>query len=98
MVDRIAAHPLARAVRADKTCLAGMAATLRHYARDEAEREIPVWRMIATPVDDAGGPEPTSLVSRLNSQGIAASQVPTDGHGRRRGAPGTDAAKRGYLD
>ena len=37
----------ARAIRADKTCLAGMAETLRHYARGEATEEIPVWRMIS---------------------------------------------------
>lgn len=43
VVNRIAAHPLARAVRADKSCLAGIAATLRHYIRGEAEDEIPVW-------------------------------------------------------
>jgi L-seryl-tRNA(Ser) seleniumtransferase len=45
-VERVARHPLARAVRADKTTLAGVAATLRHYARGEAETFIPVWRMI----------------------------------------------------
>jgi L-seryl-tRNA(Ser) seleniumtransferase len=49
LVERVARHPLARAVRADKTALAGLAATLRHYARGEAEREIPIWRMIAAP-------------------------------------------------
>ncbi|HEU5431737.1 MAG TPA: L-seryl-tRNA(Sec) selenium transferase, partial [Thermomicrobiales bacterium] len=49
LVERVGRHPLARAVRADKTALAGLAATLRHYARGEAEREIPVWRMIAAP-------------------------------------------------
>ncbi len=48
-VDRVARHPLARAVRADKTCLAGLAATLRHYVRGEAETKIPVWRMISAP-------------------------------------------------
>jgi L-seryl-tRNA(Ser) seleniumtransferase len=47
LIARVAAHPLARAVRADKTCLAGLAATLRHYARGEAVAQIPVWRMIA---------------------------------------------------
>jgi len=47
LVDKIKKHPLARAVRADKTCLAGLTATLLHYLKDEAEREIPVWRMIA---------------------------------------------------
>ncbi len=46
-VARVARHPLARAVRADKTCSAGIAATLRHYVRGEAEAKIPVWRMIA---------------------------------------------------
>jgi L-seryl-tRNA(Ser) seleniumtransferase len=46
-IARVARHPLARAVRADKTVLAGLAATLRHYARGEAETRIPIWRMIA---------------------------------------------------
>jgi L-seryl-tRNA(Ser) seleniumtransferase len=50
LVHRIERHPLARAFRADKTCLAGIAATLRHYVRGDAEQSIPVWRMIATPV------------------------------------------------
>ena len=47
LIDRIKKHPLARAVRADKTCLAGITATLLHYLKDEAEREIPIWRMIS---------------------------------------------------
>ena len=46
-VERVARHPLARALRADKTCLAGVAATLRHYVRGDAEAAIPIWRMIA---------------------------------------------------
>jgi L-seryl-tRNA(Ser) seleniumtransferase len=45
-VERVARQPLARAVRADKTTLAGIAETLRHYARGEAETRVPVWRMI----------------------------------------------------
>ncbi len=48
-VSQIERHPLARAVRADKSCLAGMAATLRHYLRGDALERIPVWRMIAAP-------------------------------------------------
>ena len=52
LLTRIKKHPLARAVRADKICLAGLAATLLHYLKDEAEREIPVWRMISTPIID----------------------------------------------
>lgn len=46
LIDKIKKHPLARAVRADKTCLAGVTATLLHYLKEEAEREIPVWKMI----------------------------------------------------
>jgi L-seryl-tRNA(Ser) seleniumtransferase len=40
-------HPLARAFRADKFILAALGATLLHYARGEAEREIPVIQMMA---------------------------------------------------
>ena len=47
LLDRIRKHPLARAVRADKTCLAGITATLLHYLKDEATQEIPVWKMMA---------------------------------------------------
>lgn len=47
VVERIARHPLARALRADKSCLAGLAATLRHYARGEATEHIPVWWAIS---------------------------------------------------
>jgi L-seryl-tRNA(Ser) seleniumtransferase len=51
-IDRIKKHPLARAVRADKTCLAGTIATLLHYLKDEAGREIPIWKMISMPLDE----------------------------------------------
>jgi len=50
-VERLRRHPLARALRMDKASIAGLAATLNHYLRDEALEQIPVWRMIATPVD-----------------------------------------------
>jgi L-seryl-tRNA(Ser) seleniumtransferase len=50
-VAKCAAHPFARAVRADKTTLAGMSETLRHYLRREHLTQIPVWRMIATDAD-----------------------------------------------
>jgi len=51
LVKRLKKHPLARAIRADKLCLAGLSATLMHYIKDEAEQEIPVWRMIAAPLE-----------------------------------------------
>ncbi len=51
LVTRLARHPLARAVRIDKLSLASLNATLAHYLRGEAEREIPVWRMISAPLE-----------------------------------------------
>ena len=36
----------------DKGTLAALQATLLHYARGEAEREVPVWRMIASTLDE----------------------------------------------
>ena len=47
LVDVVARHPLARAVRIDKLSMAALAATLIHYIREEALENIPVWRMIA---------------------------------------------------
>jgi L-seryl-tRNA(Ser) seleniumtransferase len=47
LIAKIRKHPLARALRADKLCLAALAATLLHYLKDEAEQEIPIWRMLA---------------------------------------------------
>ena len=47
LITMVKRHPLARALRADKLCLAALAATLLHYLKDEAEREIPIWRMMA---------------------------------------------------
>ena len=46
-VARLRKHPLMRALRLDKVTIALLSATLLHYVRGEAEREIPVWRMIA---------------------------------------------------
>jgi L-seryl-tRNA(Ser) seleniumtransferase len=51
-LDRIKKHPLTRAVRADKTLLLGLEATLLHYLKDEAVSQVPVWKMIAYPLDD----------------------------------------------
>ena len=49
LVERLERHPLARAVRADKLCLAALSATLLHHLRGEAVQHIPIWRMIAQP-------------------------------------------------
>jgi L-seryl-tRNA(Ser) seleniumtransferase len=52
LVGKLASHPLARALRADKMTLAALHATLLHYVRDEAPEAIPIWRMIGMPPAD----------------------------------------------
>jgi L-seryl-tRNA(Ser) seleniumtransferase len=52
LVDKLKRHALARAVRIDKIRLAGLAATLIHYLKGEAVEKIPVWRMVAMPLDE----------------------------------------------
>jgi L-seryl-tRNA(Ser) seleniumtransferase len=47
LIAKLRKHALARAIRADKLCLAALSATLLHYLKDEAIQEIPIWRMIA---------------------------------------------------
>ncbi|GAB4581264.1 MAG: L-seryl-tRNA(Sec) selenium transferase [Anaerolineales bacterium] len=51
LVAKLKKHPLARALRADKLTYAALSATLLHYLKGEAEREIPVWKMITMPPD-----------------------------------------------
>ncbi len=48
VIQRMARHPLARAVRIDKLSLAALTATLVHYLKGEAPEKVPVWAMIAT--------------------------------------------------
>jgi L-seryl-tRNA(Ser) seleniumtransferase len=49
-ISKLRRHPLARAVRADKLCLAGLAATLKHYLKNEVEQKVPIWAMISMPL------------------------------------------------
>ncbi|MEE3229138.1 MAG: L-seryl-tRNA(Sec) selenium transferase, partial [Chloroflexota bacterium] len=76
LVNALRNHPLARAIRADKLCIAALSATLLHYIKDEATEKIPVWQMIAMDigtiktraqrvVDQVGG----TLVSGLSTIG-----------------------------
>lgn len=50
-IDTVMRHPLARAVRIDKLNLAALTATLLHYLKNEAEKEIPIWQMISQSLD-----------------------------------------------
>ncbi len=49
-IDQLKRHPLARALRPDKLCLAALTVTLMHYRDEEALEKIPVWQMIAMPL------------------------------------------------
>ncbi|MCC7372400.1 MAG: L-seryl-tRNA(Sec) selenium transferase [Chloroflexi bacterium] len=52
LVGQLKRHPLTRAIRPDKATIAALGATLGHFVNGEAEREVPVWRMIsARPTD-----------------------------------------------
>ena len=75
LVAKLRQHPLARALRVDKSTLAALQATLLHYLRGEAEREVPVWRMIAAPVDELAA-RAAGLAAGLRAAGIAATVVP----------------------
>ncbi|HKJ27765.1 MAG TPA: L-seryl-tRNA(Sec) selenium transferase [Anaerolineales bacterium] len=52
LIQKIRKHPIARAVRADKLALSGLTATLLHYLKDEAETKVPIWQMIAMPMQE----------------------------------------------
>jgi L-seryl-tRNA(Ser) seleniumtransferase len=51
LLQRIATHPLARALRADKLTLAGLQAVAFSYLSGDA-RSIPLWRMATAPLDE----------------------------------------------
>jgi len=69
LIAQIKQHPLARAVRIDKLCLAALNATLEHYRRDEALTHIPVWQMIAQTAD-AIRARAESWAAQLAAQGV----------------------------
>jgi L-seryl-tRNA(Ser) seleniumtransferase len=93
LVGRLKRHPLARAVRADKLCLAGLAATLTHYLTENTLTEVPVWRMIARSLE-AIASEADTWAARLQELGIKAEVV--DGRSTVGGGslPGTSLPSR----
>jgi L-seryl-tRNA(Ser) seleniumtransferase len=64
LIETLRRHPLARAVRMDKGSIAGLNATLLHYARGEALQKVPVWRMIAAPLGEVDA-RATQLASAI---------------------------------
>jgi L-seryl-tRNA(Ser) seleniumtransferase len=93
LIAQLKRHPLARAVRADKLCLAGLAATLTHYLKGEATTEIPIWQMIARTVEDIDA-QAQRWAAFLSDHGVAAKVV--DGNSRVGGGslPGTSLPTR----
>lgn len=71
LVARLKQFPLTRALRVDKTTLAGLQATLRHYLLGEATEKVPVWRMIAQN-EQALDRRARAGVRRLQGLGVAA--------------------------
>ena len=73
-VDRMRRWPLARAVRVDKCTIAALQATLLAYVRGTAERDVPVWRMIAAPLDEIDR-RAAAWAESLRRAGVAAAVV-----------------------
>jgi L-seryl-tRNA(Ser) seleniumtransferase len=76
LVSQLRHHPLARALRVDKSTLAALQATLLHYLRGEAEAEVPVWRMISTPASQLEA-RAAAWAASLGARGIPAAVVAT---------------------
>jgi L-seryl-tRNA(Ser) seleniumtransferase len=74
-IERIRKHPLMRALRVDKTTLAGLQATLLHYLQGEAISEIPVWQMISASLPQVEQ-RAAAICATLSNAGIAATIRP----------------------
>lgn len=71
LIAQLERHPLMRAMRIDKLTLAALYATLHAYQNGTAEREIPVWRMIAAPANEMKA-RVARWVEALHQEGIVA--------------------------
>ncbi len=68
LVAQLRRHPLTRALRVDKTTIAGIQANLLHYVKGEATREVPIWRMIAATADEVAA-RARALIAALGEAG-----------------------------
>lgn len=75
LVSLLKRHPLARAMRVDKTTLAGLQATLMHYLRKEALTTIPVWQMISMTQEEIAK-RAQRFVQELARHGFQATALP----------------------
>lgn len=67
IIERLRAHPLYRALRADKLCLAALEATLEAHARGTAITDIPTLRMLSTAQSEIDA-RARNLVPQVNSE------------------------------
>ena len=74
LIARLKRHPLTRALRVDKTTIAGLQTTLLHYLKGEAEDKVPIWRMIAASIE-AIEERAMDWAEKLAEEGIAARVV-----------------------
>jgi L-seryl-tRNA(Ser) seleniumtransferase len=75
LIARLKRFPLTRALRVDKTTLAGLQATLHHYLLGEATKKVPVWRMICQ--DEALlARRARAWVRKLKGLGVTAEVMP----------------------
>jgi L-seryl-tRNA(Ser) seleniumtransferase len=75
LVASLKTHPLSRALRVDKTTIAGMQATLLHYWREEATERVPIWQMISLGVDEIDE-RASAWARQLTASGLDAQVIP----------------------
>jgi L-seryl-tRNA(Ser) seleniumtransferase len=75
LIARLRRFPLTRALRVDKTTIAGIQANLLHYIKGEATRKIPIWRMLAMPLDEISA-RARGILEALGPQATQCELVP----------------------
>jgi len=92
-IEPLKRHPLARAVRPDKLCLAALSATLRPYLTGQTPAEIPVWRMLARPLDEVAA-DAEAWANHLRAAGVAAHTLAGEARVGGGSLPGTSLPTR----
>jgi L-seryl-tRNA(Ser) seleniumtransferase len=75
LIAQLKRFPLTRALRVDKTTLAGLQATLRHHLLEEAPEKVPVWRMISQD-EDTLAQRASAWVQALQALGVVGESIP----------------------
>ncbi|MDQ2908546.1 MAG: L-seryl-tRNA(Sec) selenium transferase, partial [Candidatus Eremiobacteraeota bacterium] len=78
-VARLRTNPLLRAIRTDKATLAALEATLRLYLEPSGLREIPLYRMLATPLPELRD-RAERLAGRVRSDELDVGVVPLEAY------------------